>query len=155
MLTDEERREIDEEISHYPFRRAACVEALKIVQRHRGWVPDEQIADLAPLLEMTADELDAVATFYSYIFRRPVGKHVILVCDSVTCWVMGYEALAKTLMDRLGISFGETTPDGLFTLLPAACLGECNHAPAIMIGERVYGDVTPEDIETILREYER
>jgi NADH-quinone oxidoreductase subunit E len=155
MLTDEERREIEEEIAHYPFRRAACVEALKVVQGHRGWVPDEQITDLAPLLEMTPDELDAVATFYSFIFRRPVGKHVILVCDSVSCWVMGCETVARHLMERLGIAFGETTPDGLFTLLPAACLGECDHAPAIMIGERVYVDVKPEDIETILREYER
>ncbi len=155
MLTDEERREIEEEVSHYPFRRAACVEALKVVQRHRGWVPDEQIADLAPLLDMTADELDTVSTFYSFIFRRPVGKHVILVCDSVSCWVMGYEAVAKSLIDRLGIAFGETTADGLFTLLPAACLGECSHAPAIMIDEHVYGDVRPDDIETILREYAR
>ncbi len=155
MLTDEERREIEEEISHYPFRRAACVEALRVVQRHRGWVPDEQIADLAPLLDMTTDELDTVATFYSYIFRRPVGKHVILVCDSVSCWVMGYETVAKSLMDHLGISFGETTPDGLFTLLPAACLGECNHAPAIMIDERVYGDVKPNDVKTILRKYRK
>ncbi len=155
MLTGEERREIEEEISHYPFRRAACVEALKVVQRHRGWVPDEQVADLAPLLDMTADELDTVATFYSFIFRRPVGKHVILVCDSVTCWVMGYETVARSFMDHLGISFGETTPDGLFTLLPAACLGECNHAPAIMIDERLYGDMKPNDVKTILRKYRK
>jgi NADH:ubiquinone oxidoreductase subunit E len=68
---------------------------------------------------------------------------------------MGYESVAKTFMDHLGISFGETTPDGLFTLLPAACLGECNHAPVIMINGHVYGDVKPSDVKTILRKYKK
>ncbi len=153
MLTDEERREIEEEIGHYPYRRAGCVEALKVVQRHRRWVADEQIADLAPLLEMTVDELDAVATFYPFIFRRPVGKHVIFVCDSASCWVMGYESVIERLRARLGIVFGQTTADGMFTLLPVSCIGECAQAPAIMVDGRIYGDVHPDDIEIILRQY--
>jgi NADH-quinone oxidoreductase subunit E len=153
LLTDEERSEIEVELSHYPYRRAACVEALKVVQKYRGWVADEQIADLSALLGMTVDELDGVATFYPFIFRRPAGRHVIYLCDSVSCWVMGYEELFATLKERLGISLGGTTGDGRFTLLPVSCIGECNHAPAIMIDDDVYGDLEPGQIESILSRY--
>ncbi|NIP27499.1 NADH-quinone oxidoreductase subunit NuoE, partial [candidate division KSB1 bacterium] len=75
MLTDEERKEIEEEIKHYPQKRGACIEALKVIQRHRNWVSDESIKDVAEMLEMTPDELDGVATFYNLVFRHPVGRH--------------------------------------------------------------------------------
>src|SRR5918992_6079217 len=81
MLTDTERREIEEELRHYLDKRAACIEALKIVQRHHGWVSDEHLKQLAGVLGMTADELDGVATFYNLVFRKPVGRHAILLCD--------------------------------------------------------------------------
>lgn len=153
MLTDKERAEIEEEIGHYPHKRAACVEALKVVQRHRGWVADEQVADLALMLGMSPDELDAVATFYSFIFRRPVGRHVISVCDSLSCWVMGYEEVRQALVEQLGIPLGGTTEDGRFTLLPASCLGHCDHAPVIMIDKDSYGELTAEEIGPILARY--
>jgi NADH-quinone oxidoreductase subunit E len=152
MLTDQERQEIVEELKRHAHGRAACVEALKIVQRHRGWVSDE-IGDVATLLGMTAEELDSVATFYSLIFRRPVGKHVILICDSVSCWVMGYEEILLHLKERLGIAPGETSGDGQFTLLPVNCLGICDHAPALIIDDETYRDLTPEKMDAILRKY--
>jgi len=111
MLTAQEQQEIAAELGHYPEKRAACIEALKIVQQHRGWVSDESLRDIAAFLEMTPDELDGVATFYNLIFRKPVGRHVILVCDSVSCWIMGYDRLRERLTARLGIRPGETTPD--------------------------------------------
>ena len=77
MLTPEERTEIEAEFPHYPNRKAVCIDALKIVQRHRGWVSDEALRDIGELLGMSADDLDGVATFYNLIFRRPVGRHVI------------------------------------------------------------------------------
>ena len=98
MLTPEQRDEILNEVSHYPLKRAAAAEALKIVQRAHRWVSDEHLAEVAALLEMTPAELESLATFYSLIFRRPVGRHVILVCDSVSCWVMGYENLRDALL---------------------------------------------------------
>ena len=152
MLTEEERRDIEREILQNERKRAAAVEVLKIVQKHRGWVSDE-IHDLAGILEMTPAELDAVATFYSLIFRKPVGKHVILVCDSVSCWVMGYEKILDQLTSRLGIGLNETSADGQFTLLPVACLGACDRAPAMMIDEMLYTDLTPEKIDGILEKY--
>ena len=129
------------------------MDALKVVQRHRGWVSDESLRDVAEYLEMTQDELDNVATFYNLIFRKPVGKHVILVCDSVSCWIMGYERVRRRLTERLGIGFGETTADERFTLLPIVCLGTCDHAPAIMIDGDLCRDVDPEKLDAILAQY--
>jgi NADH-quinone oxidoreductase subunit E len=153
MLTDREQQEITAELGHYPERRAVCIEALKIVQQHRGWVSDESLRDIATFLGMTPDELDSVATFYNLIFRKPVGRHVILVCDSVSCWIMGYERLRERLTARLGIQPGDTTADGRFTLLPIVCLGTCDHAPAMMIDEDLYRDIDPAAIDAILEQY--
>ncbi len=152
-MTEDEKTKIQHEIGRSEYPRAASVEALRIVQSRRGWVSDEDIRELAPLLDMTPDELDAVATFYSFIFRRPVGRHVIFVCDSVSCWVMGYEALFRLLKERLGISMGETTPDGRFTLLPVSCIGACDRAPAMMIDRDLHLDVDPEKLERLLERY--
>lgn len=153
MLSEEERREIDEEIQNMPNRKAACIEALKAVQRHRRWVSDEGIADIAEYLEMSPDEVDSVATFYNLIFRKPVGEHVIRICDSVSCWVTGYRDILNTLQESLGISLGETTADGKFTLLPIQCLGTCDHAPALMIDSDLHRDLGPDQIGEILAEY--
>jgi NADH-quinone oxidoreductase subunit E len=154
MLTPEEIAEIEVEFPRYEQKRSVCIEALKIVQRHRGWVSDETLGELAQFLEMTPAELDSVATFYNFIFRRPVGRHVILVCNSVSCWIMGYENMMNRLQELLGIGPSETTPDGRFTLLPNVCLGACDHAPALMIDEDFYGDLEPQMLEEIIAKYE-
>jgi NADH-quinone oxidoreductase subunit E len=155
MLTTEEKREIDAECAGYAQRRAAGPEALRIVQRGRGWVSDEVLREVADYLEMTPDELDSVATFYNLIFRRPVGKHVILICNSVTCWALGYENLRDHLMRRLGIAnLGETSADGRFTLIPMVCLGACDRGPAMMIDDDLHGNLTAEKIDEILEQYQ-
>lgn len=153
MLSEKERHAITTELHHYPDKRAACVEALKIVQQERGWVSDESLKDVAAVLDMTPDELDSVATFYNLIFRQPVGKHVILVCDSISCWIMGSERVCRQLTERLGITFGKTSADRQFTLLPIACLGTCEHAPALMIDDELYREVRPEQVEALLAPY--
>ena len=102
---------------------------------------------------MSRDDLDSVATFYNLIYRKPVGRHVILLCNSVSCWILGYERLRQRLGERLGIQLGETTPDGRFTLLPIVCLGTCDHAPALMIDNDLHRDLTPESVDRILEEY--
>ena len=153
MLTPEEKIEIEHAIKLVPYKKAASVEALKVVQEHRRWVSDESLRDVAQYLDMSPEELDSVATFYNLIFRREVGKHVILVCDSISCWVMGYENLRNQLFNRLGIKYGETTPDGLFTVLPNCCLGTCDCAPALMIDSDLYRNVTLEQLDEILMKY--
>ncbi|HMK50789.1 MAG TPA: NADH-quinone oxidoreductase subunit NuoE [Thermodesulfovibrionales bacterium] len=153
MLTEEEIREIRNEALKAEQKQAACIGALKVVQKHRGWISDEAIADISGLLDMSPDELDGIATCYSLLFRRPVGRHVILICDSVSCWVMGYEKILTHLRKRLGIGPGETSADGKFTLLPVACLGICEHAPAIIIDTEVYGDLDDGRLDEILARY--
>jgi NADH-quinone oxidoreductase subunit E len=154
MLTQNERQEIEAEFGRYPQKQAVCIEALKIVQRHRGWVPNEGIKDVAELLRMSPHEVDAVATFYNLIYRRPVGRHVIHLCDSVSCWVMGCDMICAHLRSRLGVGLGATTADGRFTLLPIACLGACDHAPVMMINGELYEDLNPEKIDKALEQYE-
>jgi NADH-quinone oxidoreductase subunit E len=152
-LSDAERQEIAAELEHYAHKQAACVEALKVVQRHRGWVSDASLREVAEMLDMTPDELDGVATFYTLIFRRPVGQHVMLLCNSVSCWIMGYERLREHVRTHCGIALGETTPDGRLTLLPVPCLGTCDHAPALMIDDELYRDMDPEKLTHVLAQY--
>jgi len=154
MLTAEERQEIEAELARYPTKEAVCIDAMKIVQRHRGWVSDESIQDIAELLEMSASDLDGVATFYNLIYRQPVGRHVVMLCNSVSCWIMGYERMRQHLTERLGIQFGETTPDGRFTLLPIVCLGTCDHAPAMLVDNDLHRDLDAAGIDKALEGYE-
>lgn len=154
MLSDEIKSEIHCGISACPTRRCAILEALQIVQRHHGWISDERLREVAEFLNLTVEEVDGVATFYNRIYRKPVGRHIILVCDSVSCWIMGFENILDHIQKRLGISFGETTSDGRFTLLPIQCLGACEQAPAIMIDEQLYGYLDRDKIEAILGGYE-
>ena len=153
MLTDDERREIEAEMTRYPTQQAVCVDAMKIVQRHRGWVSDENLRDIAALLQMTVDELDGVATFYNLIFRRPVGRHVILVCNSVTCWMLGADRVREQLASASSSAVGGTSADGRFTLLPIVCLGACDHAPAVMIDDDLHPDVDPARASELLVRY--
>jgi NADH-quinone oxidoreductase subunit E len=153
MLSQEEIREIKEHIRLSREKRAACVGALGIVQQNHGWVSDQYLKEVAALLEMTPAELDSVATFYDLILRKPVGRHVILICDNVTCWIMGYESLLDHLTSRLGIGLGETTEDGRFTLLPVGCLGACDGAPAMMVDDELCTDLTVGKLDEILARY--
>jgi NADH-quinone oxidoreductase subunit E len=153
VLTEEERKEIEHELEHYPYKAAACVEALKVVQKHRGWVSDENIKDIAETLDMSPEDLDGVATFYNLIYRRPVGKHVILMCDSVSCWIMGYNRMRDCMKKNFGVSPGETTADGRFTLLPVPCLGTCDKAPAMLVDEDLHTHLEPQKIDVILERY--
>jgi NADH-quinone oxidoreductase subunit E len=153
MLTEEEKKEILEEVKQYPYPAGACIDALKIVQHHHGWVSDDSVKDIAQILEISNEEVDGVATFYSRIYRKPVGRNVILICDSVSCMIMGYGSIYEHISKKLGINFGETTSDGRFTLLPISCLGDCDHAPAIMINEDHYNNLTIGKVDELLASY--
>ncbi|MFT7560039.1 MAG: NADH-quinone oxidoreductase subunit E [Flavobacteriales bacterium] len=150
-LTDQERIDIEHEISHYPHKQAATIEALKVVQKYQGWVSDGKVKAIADILEVSAEDVDGVATFYNKIYRLPVGETVISVCDSVSCWIMGYPKLIRHACKSLGIQPGQTTTDGRFTLLPTPCLGACDKAPALMNGETLEVYVTHERFDTIIK----
>ncbi len=153
MLSNQERREIEDELKKFPNRRAACIEAMAVVQRHRGWLSDDAIRDVAQILGLTPAEVSSVASFYNLAFRRARGRHVIFLCDSVSCWIVGRDRIRELLSDRLGIATGETTADGRFTLLPIVCLGACDHAPAMMIDDDLHHDVSAAALDDILARY--
>jgi NADH-quinone oxidoreductase subunit E len=153
MLTEEEIQEIEAEAAHYPVRRAVSIDAMLIVQKHRGWVSDESLDELAQLLKMSTTELDGIATFYNLIWRKPVGRHVAMICDSVSCWIMGYDRVRQHMCERLGVPLGDTTADGRFTLLPIVCLGACDHAPAMMIDGDLHDDLDEKKVDAVLAGY--
>ena len=150
MLPKEIKARLEAEIKKVEHPRELAVDVMFAIQDHYGYLSNEALADAAALLGMTPLELDELATFYTFTYREPVGKYVIHVCDSVVCWMNGYETLHDYLCRKLGISLGETTPDGLFTLLPVCCIGYCDRSPAILVNRRVHGNLTPEKIEQII-----
>ncbi len=154
MLTENEAAVISDIARRYEHPQGASIEALRQIQKSHGWISDEDLRDIARVLRVTPEELDGVATFYNLIFRRPVGRSVILLCDSVSCWAMGCGRILAKLEGTLGVTLGQTTPDGRFTLLPTVCLGTCDHAPAMMIGRELFGDLDPDQLDSILDWYE-
>jgi NADH-quinone oxidoreductase subunit E len=154
MLSAEERQQIEAKLAHYPNKQAVCIEAMLIVQRHQGWVSDESLRDLSAMLGLSAADMDGVATFYNLIRRKPVGRHVALMCDSVSCWIMGSERMRNYLCSNLDTPLGGTTEDGRFTLLPIVCLGACDHAPTMMIDGNLHEDLDEGQIEEILTHYD-
>jgi NADH-quinone oxidoreductase subunit E len=152
-LSDDEIRQLDGILGHYPDRRAAAATAMRIVQARRRWLSDEALADLGEYLGVTVAELDGIATFGNMVFRRPVGRHIVLLCDSFACWSLGYEQLLAAVETELGVGLGQTTEDGRFTLLPIVCLGACDRGPAMMVDDELHGPVEPRQVPEILGGY--
>ncbi len=150
-LSPEEIEAIEKEASHYEVKSGASIEALKIVQEHRNWVSDDSLKAVAALLEMSPEKLEGVATFYNLIYRKPVGNKVIHYCNSVSCWMLGADNICKKISKQLGIKPGETTPDGEYTLLPVVCLGDCDHAPVMLVGDELHRDLDESKIESLFK----
>jgi len=144
-------------LHHHGGPRAAMLESLRMIQQAHGWVSDAQLEEAAALLGVTTAEMEDIATFYSLIFRQPVGERVILMCDGASCYLNGGEDVRDAVMARLGIGFGQTTPDGKYTLINICCVGGCDRAPAAVIGRdrKLVGPLTPETIDEILGEAAR
>lgn len=153
-LTAQEIEAIEAQIAHLPDRESAAIEALQIVQRTRGWVSDDSLYATAELLGMAAAALDSIATFYNLIYRQPVGRHIVMLCDSVSCFVMDGDSLRGRVTAALGIELGQTTADGRFTLLPIVCLGACNRAPVMMVDDQLFGAEQLADLDAILARFE-
>jgi NADH-quinone oxidoreductase subunit E len=130
--------------------REAAVDVMKELQNHYGWLTDEAVEEAATLLGLSPLQVEELATFYEMIYRRPVGKRVIHACDSISCWSVGSDRIMGHLRERLGVEPGGTTDDGLFTLIPCACLGNCGEGPTMMIGDTLYGRLTTGRVDEIL-----
>lgn len=153
VLHAEDRAVIEHETHHYEDPRAASITALKLVQKRHGWVPDSAIPAIAAALGIPASDVEGVATFYNLIYRRPVGRHVIKICDSVACFLTGYDEVKDAFCKHLSVGLGQTTADGRFTLLPICCLGACDKGPVLMIDEDTHGDVAPDAVGQLLERY--
>ncbi len=150
MIPEELRKSLKKQIDQVEHPRELAVDVMFAIQDFYGSLTDEGVQEAAELLDMSPLEIDQLATFYTFIFREPVGKYVIHVCDSVVCWVNGYESIWQYLCRKLGIAPGETTSDGLFTLLKVCCIGYCDRSPAMLINRKAYGNLTAEKIDGIL-----
>ena len=150
MLPDKLKETLEKQIAHADHPRELVVDAMLALQDHYGYLSDEAVEQTAALLGMSDLEVEELATFYTFIYREPVGKYVIHVCDSLICWMDGYESIKNYICEKLNIEASGTSADGLFTLLPVCCIGYCDQAPAMLINRKVYGDLTAEKIDQIL-----
>jgi NADH-quinone oxidoreductase subunit E len=150
MIPEELEKSLKKHIEQVEHPRELVVDVMFAIQEHYGHLTDEGVQETARLLDMTPLEVEQLATFYTFIYREPVGKYVMHVCDSVVCWMDGYESVKDYLCQKLDIAPGETTPDGLFTLLTVCCIGYCDRSPAMLINRKAYGNLTAEKIDKIL-----
>jgi NADH-quinone oxidoreductase E subunit len=142
---------LDELISRYPDAKAALLPSLWVAQEvYGGWLPEDAMQEVADHLGVSRAEVEGVATFYTMYNKEQIGRHHIEVCHNVSCMMFGADQLIAHCGRKLGITKGETTPDGVFTLSGAECLGACCNAPAVQVGGTYYEDVTPEKMDQIV-----
>jgi NADH-quinone oxidoreductase subunit E len=152
MTSGEKLDLLREKIKTADHSRELAIDVMFALQKHYGYLTDAALVEGAELLGMTPLELEELATFYDFIYRKPVGKYVIHVCDSTICWMLGHQSVLDYIGQKLNIRPGETTQDGLFSLLPVCCIGYCDHAPAMLINGKLYGPLTPQAINVVLQE---
>jgi NADH-quinone oxidoreductase subunit E len=146
---------LERAIAKYPKERlkAALLAALHLVQDELGWLPEPAMAYVGHRLDVPPVRVREVATFYAMYRLRPVGRHHIGICNSVSCWAMGAETILNHCAEKLGIRPGETTRDGQFSLEEVACLAACGAAPALLVNNFTYVEnVTPENVDVLLTE---
>jgi NADH dehydrogenase (ubiquinone) flavoprotein 2 len=154
VFTGDVRRELDDLLKRYPNKMAALLPALWIVQRERGWVPEEGMVEVADLLELTPAYVKGVVTFYTMYHTHPVGRHFIQVCTTSPCNICGAEAVVEALLRETGCGeLGATSPDGRFTVIEVECLGACGFATPILVDDDFIESVTPETVPGILQRY--
>jgi NADH-quinone oxidoreductase subunit E len=152
MLPQETRTYWAERIKGFEHPPELAIDLMFAMQDHYGYMSDEALEEAGALLGMTPLELEELATFYTFIYRRPVGRYVIHVCDSLICLMDGYQKIADYLCSKLEIAPGQTTADGLFTVLPVCCIGYCDRSPAMLINRTAYGHLTAEKIDAVIED---
>ncbi len=137
----------------YPDSRSAMLPALRLAQeRHDGWLPPEALREVADALELTPAYCKAVASFYDMFHLAPVGKHLVEVCTNLSCALSGAQRVVDAFEHELGVSPGETTPDGEITFRAVECLGGCGYATVVAVDHRYHQHVGPDDVTTIVEE---
>ena len=155
MIPNDLKISLQKRVAEAVTAREAAVDVMKELQFHYGWLTDEAVGEASELLGLSRLQVEELATFYERIYRRPVGKRVIHVCDSISCFCADCDRIMAHLCQRLGVEPGGTSADGMFTLIPCCCMGMCGEGPAMSVGENLYGNLTPELVDRILEEERR
>jgi NADH-quinone oxidoreductase subunit E len=150
MISDETMQRFDQLVRRYPEKRSALIPMLHEVQAEVGYLSPEAIEWVAGYLGLSPADVMSVASFYDMLHLEPVGKHLIYVCQNLTCSLLGAERLIHHLENKLGIRMGETTPDGLISLKRMECLASCGTAPAIQIDGIFHERMTPQKLDDLL-----
>ncbi|NOY27141.1 MAG: NADH-quinone oxidoreductase subunit NuoE [Oligoflexia bacterium] len=146
----EDQAEIAELMTHYPTKRSALLPILWMAQRKWGWLSFDVMRLVATTVDLPPSEVYSVATFYTMLKKQPTGKYLIQVCHTLSCKLAGAEQIVDHIKKKLGISEGETTPDGMFTLMRVECLASCGSAPMMQIDDDFHEQLTPDSIDAIL-----
>ncbi len=152
MLSPEAKNDIEKLKSVYENNQSALIPALHRAQADQGWLSAETQSEVARLLDLSLQTVAGVVSFYTMFHQKPVGKYLLQVCRNLSCTMLGGQELRKKLEEKLGISEGETTPDGRFTLVEVECLGSCGTAPVIMVNDRYVENVKAADVDRLLSE---
>lgn len=152
-LSEASLRRIEELKKRYPHPQSVVLEALWMWQGEHGWISEEGMRYIAGILEIPENHVYGVVSFYTMFNRKPVGRHKIEVCTNVSCMLRNSERILRHIEERLKIKVGETTPDKQFSLLETNCIGWCHKAPAILINEMPYTELTSEKVSEIIKDY--
>lgn len=155
MISDKARQRMRDLANRYPVARSAVMPALYIAQQEEGYISQAALEAVAEALNLTVDDVESVATFYTMYYQQPPGKKVIKVCTSISCYLRNCDALVEQLEKRLGVKRGETTPDGNYTLMTTECLASCGTAPVLQVNNKFVENLTPEMIDALIDEWNR
>ena len=150
MLKDTTRLKIDALIARYPQRRSALIPALQLAQEQHGYLSSDVVREIAQIFGLSPNEVYEVASFYTMLYKKPVGKYVLQVCTNISCLLCDSEEIMAHLQKRLGIKPGQTTSDGRFTLMEVECLASCGTAPVVQINDDYHENLTPGKLDEIL-----
>ncbi len=155
-LTDAMQAKLREEfMPRFETTKACILPALHLIQHEYGWVPKQAMLEIAECLEVAPAQVFDTATFYEEYWLHPKGKVLVSVCRSIACEMCGQCEITDAVRERLGIEVSETTDDGKFTLIELECIGACGGAPAILVGETLHENVTPQRVVEIIDEIDR
>ncbi len=152
-FTPENRGKVDAAIRKYPPGRqaSAVLFCLDLAQRQHGWVPQAAIEHIAAILGMAPIRVTEVASFYTMINRKPVGKYLLQVCGTTPCWLCGSNDVFAAIKEETGAGPGETSADGLFTVMEVECLGACVNAPVVQVNDDFFEDLGKDSVKAILK----
>lgn len=155
MISEQAKQRMRDLASRYPIARSAVMPSLHIAQQEEGYITSEGLQAVAEAINLTVDDVESIATFYTMYYQRPQGKKIIHVCTSISCYLRNCDALVEHLEQRLGIKRGETTPDGMYSLKTAECIASCSSAPALQVNGEFFENVTLESADALIDELDR